>query len=164
MPNAQLQKSFAKIFWKTEIEPLPQCAIPHENQSRPQILREWLRPPPNEHEWLQTTYSQPKVDHARPQAAPSSDAQPRATADAPGWMALGGHRRPQAAPSDCCSEPRRNRQLWGAFVVSSNNDAKVPLKQMTKFLGNSTYKVSLKKTLGGWQKFCLMKIDIYSFM
>ena len=44
---------------------------------------------------------------------------------------------------------KRSRQLWGAFVVSSNNDAKVLLKQMTKFLGNSTYKVSLKKTLGG---------------
>ena len=39
------------------------------------------------------------------------------------------------------------------FVVSSKNDAKVPLKQMTKFSGNSKYKVSLKKTLGGWEVF-----------
>ena len=35
------------------------------------------------------------------------------------------------------------------FVVSSNNVAKVPLKQMTKFFSNSKYKVSLKKSLGG---------------
>ena len=103
--------------------------------------------------WMAPDHPQPASPRQTP---PDRDAQPRATADAPG--------RPPAAPSDCCSEPRRNRQLWGAFAVSSNNDAKVPLKQMTKFLGNSTYKVSLKKTLGGWQKFCLMKIDIYSFM
>ena len=50
-----------------------------------------------------------------------------------------------------------------SFLVSSNNDAKILLKQMTKFLGNSKYKDSLKKTLGGWEKFLLMKIDIYSF-
>ena len=43
---------------------------------------------------------------------------------------------------------KRSRQLWEDFVVYSNNDAKVPLKQMTKFFGNSKYKVSLKKTLG----------------
>ena len=30
---------------------------------------------------------------------------------------------------------KRIRQLWGVFVVSSNNDAKVPLKQMVKFFG-----------------------------
>ena len=48
-----------------------------------------------------------------------------------------------------CFKFKRSRQLWEVFVVSSNNDAKVPLKQMTKFLGNSKYKVSLKKTLGG---------------
>ena len=48
-----------------------------------------------------------------------------------------------------CLKFKRSRQLWGVFVVSSNNDAKVPLKQMTNFLVNSTYKVSLKKTLGG---------------
>ena len=39
--------------------------------------------------------------------------------------------------------------MWEDFVVSSNNDAKVLLKQRTKFFGNSKYKVSLKKTLGG---------------
>ena len=44
-----------------------------------------------------------------------------------------------------CFKSKRSRQLWGIFVVSSNNGAKVSLKQMTKFLGNSTYKVSLKK-------------------
>ena len=46
-----------------------------------------------------------------------------------------------------CFKLKGIRQLWGVFVVCSNNDAKVPLHQMTKFLGNSTYKVSLKKTL-----------------
>ena len=48
-----------------------------------------------------------------------------------------------------CFILKRSRQLWEVFVVSSNNDAKVPLKQMTKFWGNSKYKVSLKKSLGG---------------
>ena len=48
-----------------------------------------------------------------------------------------------------CFKFKRSRQLWEVFVVSSNNDAKVPLKQMTKFFSNSKYKVSLKKTLGG---------------
>ena len=47
-----------------------------------------------------------------------------------------------------CFKFKRGRQLWGLFVVSNNNDAKIPLKQMIKFLDNSTYKVSLKKTLG----------------
>ena len=70
-------------------------------------------------------------------------------------MALGGFRW---FPEICsfssygkirCFKFKRSRQLWEVFVVSSNNDAKVPLKQMTKFLGNSKYKVSLKKTLGG---------------
>ena len=50
-----------------------------------------------------------------------------------------------------CLKIKRSTQLWGVFVGSSNNDAKVPLKQMTKFSGNSPYKVSLKKTLGGWE-------------
>ena len=59
---------------------------------------------------------------------------------------------------------KRSTQLWGVFVVSRNNDAIVPSKQMTRFLGKSTYKVSLKKTLGGWEKSCVMKIDIYGFM
>ena len=63
-----------------------------------------------------------------------------------------------------CFKFKRSRQLWDVFVVSSNNDAKVPLKQMSKFLGNSKYKVSLKKTLVGLEKFFLMKIDINSFM
>ena len=48
-----------------------------------------------------------------------------------------------------CFKFKRSRQLWEDFVVSSNNDAKVPLKQMTKFFGNSKYKVSLKKNSGG---------------
>ena len=39
--------------------------------------------------------------------------------------------------------------MWKVFVVSSNNDAKVPLKQMTKFWGNLKYKISLNKGLGG---------------
>ena len=52
--------------------------------------------------------------------------------------------------------------IFWVFVVSSSNDAKVLLKQMTKFLGDSKYKVSLKKTLGGWKN--LMKIDKCSFM
>ena len=47
-----------------------------------------------------------------------------------------------------CFKFKTGRQLWEVFVVYSNNDAKVPLKQLTKFLGNSKYKVSLKKTLG----------------
>ena len=42
-----------------------------------------------------------------------------------------------------CFKFKRSRQLCKVFVVSSNNDAKVPLKQMTKFLGNSH-----KKALG----------------
>ena len=63
-----------------------------------------------------------------------------------------------------CFKFKRSRQLRDVFVVSSNNDAKVPLKQMSKFLGNSKYKVSLKKTLFGLEKFFLMKIDINSFM
>ena len=46
-----------------------------------------------------------------------------------------------------CFKFKRSRQLREVFVVSSNNDAKVPLKQETKFLGNSKYKVSLKKNL-----------------
>ena len=53
--------------------------------------------------------------------------------------------------------------------VSGSNDAKIPLKQMTKFLDNSSYKVSLKRSLGGWEiwKFtyiALCEIDIYSYM
>ena len=52
----------------------------------------------------------------------------------------------------------------GSYFNIQQQDAKVPLKQMTKFLRNSTYKVSFEKNLGGREKFCLMKIDIYSFM
>ena len=48
-----------------------------------------------------------------------------------------------------CSKFKRCRQLWKVFVVSSKTDAKVPLKQMTKFLGNSKYNILLNKTLGG---------------
>ena len=47
-----------------------------------------------------------------------------------------------------CFKFKRSRQLWEVFVVSSNNDAKVPMKQMTKILVDSKYKVSLKKNLG----------------
>ena len=54
-----------------------------------------------------------------------------------------------------CLKFKRSRQLWGVFVISSNNDAKVPLKQMTKFLGNSTYKVSFKKPWVGERSFVL---------
>ena len=48
-----------------------------------------------------------------------------------------------------CFKFKRSRQLWEDFVVSSNNNAKVPLKQMTKFFDNTKYKVSPKRTLGG---------------
>ena len=48
-----------------------------------------------------------------------------------------------------CFKFKRSRQLWKVFVVSSNNDDKVPLNQMTKFLGNSKCDISLKKTVGG---------------
>ena len=55
-----------------------------------------------------------------------------------------------------CLKFKRSTQLWGVFIVSSNNDARVPLKQMTKFLGSSAYNVSLKKTLGWWEKFFVL--------
>ena len=48
----------------------------------------------------------------------------------------------------CCFKFKRSRQLWLVFVVSTNNDTNVHLKQMTKFLGNSKYKVSKYKDLG----------------
>ena len=48
-----------------------------------------------------------------------------------------------------CFKFKRSRQMMDVFVVCSNNDAKVSLKQVTKFLGNSKYKASLKKALGG---------------
>ena len=48
-----------------------------------------------------------------------------------------------------CFKFKRSRQLREVFVVSSNNNTKVSLKQTTKFLGNLKYKVSLEKTLGG---------------
>ena len=54
-----------------------------------------------------------------------------------------------------CFKFKKSRQLWEVFVVSSNNDTKVPLKQMTTIFGNSEYKVSLKKTLGGEINFFL---------
>ena len=63
-----------------------------------------------------------------------------------------------------CLKCKRNRQLWWLFVLFSNNDAKVSLKLTTKIFGNSAHKISLKKNLGEWEKFCLMKIDSYSFM
>ena len=52
----------------------------------------------------------------------------------------------------------------GNFFNIQQQDAKVPLTQMTKFLRNSTCKVSFEKNLAGREKFCLMKIDIYSFV
>ena len=57
-----------------------------------------------------------------------------------------------------CFKFKRSWQLWGVFVVSSNNDAKVPLKHMTKFLGNSAYKVSLKMAWVGERSFVLWKL------
>ena len=62
-----------------------------------------------------------------------------------------------------CFKYKRSRQLWGVFVVSTNNDAKVRSKQMTKFLSNSTYKVSLEKTFGGERSFFLRKLAYISF-
>ena len=65
------------------------------------------------------------------------------------WMVLGEFRW---FPEICsfssyreirCFKFKIRRQLWEVFVVSSNNDAKASLKQMTKFLGNSKHKVSL---------------------
>ena len=64
-------------------------------------------------------------------------------------MALGGFRSLSKICSFSsygetrCFKFKRSRQLWRVFVVSNNNDAKVLLKQMTKFLGNLKYKVSL---------------------
>ena len=62
----------------------------------------------------------------------------------------------------CCSKFKRCRQLWKVFVVSCKNDAKVPLKQMTKFLGYSKYNVLFKKTLGGYEMFFLSGFDSVS--
>ena len=39
----------------------------------------------------------------------------------------------------CCFKFKRSRQLWEDFVVCSNKDAKIPLKQITTFLGNLKY-------------------------
>ena len=41
-----------------------------------------------------------------------------------------------------CFKFKRSRQFSEVFVVSASNDAKVSLKQMTKFLGNSKYSFS----------------------
>ena len=49
-----------------------------------------------------------------------------------------------------CFKFKSSRQLWGVLVVSSNND--------------TTYKLSVKKTMREWEKFFLMKVDRYSFM
>ena len=49
-----------------------------------------------------------------------------------------------------CFKFKSSRQLWGVLVVSSNND--------------TTYKLSVKKTMREWEKFFLMKVDMYSFM
>ena len=57
-----------------------------------------------------------------------------------------------------CLKFKRSTQLLGVFVVSSNNEAKVPLKQMTMFLGNSAYKVSLKRPWVGERSFVLWKL------
>ena len=65
-----------------------------------------------------------------------------------------------------CSKSKRIRQLCRAFVVSSNNDAKVPFKQMTKFLGNHHIKSHLKRLWVGERSFVLWKltyIALYKF-
>ena len=49
------------------------------------------------------------------------------------------------------------------FLVSSNNDTKILLKQMIKFLDNSTYKNALKKTLGGLEIWKFTYIALYKF-
>ena len=48
-----------------------------------------------------------------------------------------------------CFKFKRSRQLWEDFAVSRMYDVKVPLKQMTKFFGNSKNKFSLENTLVG---------------
>ena len=53
---------------------------------------------------------------------------------------------------------------YGELFNIYQQETKFPLKQMTMFLRNSSYKVSLKKALGRREKFCLIKIDTYSFM
>ena len=55
-----------------------------------------------------------------------------------------------------CLEFKRSKQLSRVFVVSSDNDAKVSLKQMTKFLGNSTW--HLKWPWVGETSFVLWKL------
>ena len=49
-----------------------------------------------------------------------------------------------------CFKFKSSRQLWGVLIVWSNND--------------TTYKLSVKKTVREWEKFFLMKVDMYSFM
>ena len=49
-----------------------------------------------------------------------------------------------------CFKFKSSRQLWGVLIVWSNND--------------TTYKLSVKKTVHEWEKFFLMKVDMYSFM
>ena len=48
-----------------------------------------------------------------------------------------------------CFKFERSKQLWEDFAVTRKNDAKVHVKQMTTFFGNSKYKFSLKNTLFG---------------
>ena len=49
LPSAQSPRpALVKEPWKSEIEPLPQCAISHENQSKPWIPRQWLQPHKND--------------------------------------------------------------------------------------------------------------------
>ena len=57
-----------------------------------------------------------------------------------------------------CLKFEGSRQLWGGFVRSTGNDAKVPLKKMNKFLGSSTYKALLKKAWVGERSFVLWKL------
>ena len=79
-------------------------------------------------------------------------------------MALGGFKRFSVIYSFSsygeirCFKLKRRRQVWEIFVVSSSNYAKVPLKQMTKFLGNSTCHVSLKRPWVGERSFVLWKL------
>ena len=51
-----------------------------------------------------------------------------------------------------CFKFKRSKQ-WEDFAVPRKNDVKVPLKQETKFFGNSKYKFSLKNTLVGSERF-----------
>ena len=54
-----------------------------------------------------------------------------------------------------CFKFKRSRQLWEDFVVSSNNAAKVPFKQITKFSVIQKIKFHLKRPWVGKKRFFL---------